>query len=74
MNIFLVDLITVAVLNVTVFSLQIFLPPSLEGLSHYISLQANMMEVTAPQISLSLSFKCFVNLRSFIVKQCVLIL
>ena len=33
-----------------------------------------MMEAVVPQISPSLSFKCFVNLRSFIVKQSVLIL
>ena len=29
-----------------------------------------MMEAAAPQISLSLSFKCFVNLRSFILVIC----
>ena len=37
MNIFLLDLITVFVLNVTVFSLQIFSPFSLESLLHYIA-------------------------------------
>ena len=31
-----------------------------------------MMEAVAPQISLSLSFKCFVSLKSFIMKQCIL--
>ena len=37
MNIFLLDLITIAVLNAMVFSLQIFYPLSLEGLLHYIA-------------------------------------
>ena len=31
--------------------------------------EANMTEAAAPQISLSISFKCFVSLKSFIVKQ-----